>query len=164
MAVTINSLNGMVDASYDTIKETFPVSIASTSGTVSSVNGLNTRIIGSGTVFLTDVKRGYFIWFTTTDEIIEVESVTDDTTLTLKESASTLTGVAWKVIPKNPYSNTSWGVDSVGAADINGITYEASMSKSIGGGKSNGEGGGKRITPILIDSTANSNVVFVSAW
>ena len=164
MAVTINTLNGMVDASYDNIKETFPVSIASTSGTVSSVNGLNTRLIGSGTVFLTDVKKGYYIWFTTTDEIIEVESVADDTTLTLKQSASTLTGVAWKVVPKNPYSNTSWGTDSVGSASINGITYEASMSKSIGNSKSNGQGGGKRISPILINSETNSNVVFISAW
>jgi hypothetical protein len=164
MAATINKLNGMTDASYDNVKETFPESVAPTSGTVSTVNGLNTRVIGVGTVFLTDVKKGDSIWFPVNDEVREVESVCDDLTLTLKFPVdTTVTGEAFKIVPKNGYSIVSWGVDSTAGADINGISYEASMSRTIGNQQPIGQGGGKRIAPLLIDSTVNGNIVYVSA-
>jgi hypothetical protein len=165
MAITKNELNGMTDASYDSVKDTFPASVASTSGTLSTVNGLNTRVIGVGTVFLTDVKKGDYIWFTTTDEVRRVENVTDDLTLTLKSAvATTVTAGAFKIVPKNGYEAISWSIASTGAATINGITYEASMSNSIGSQKPNSQGGGRNVAPVLIDSTANTNIVFVSAW
>jgi len=164
MAVTINELNGMTDGAYENVKDTFPQSVAPTSGTVSSVNGLNTRIIGVGTVFLSDIQKGDFIWFTTTDEVREVVSITDDLTLTLKLPVSTtVTGVAFKVVPKKGYRNVSWGIDDAAGADINGISYNANMSRTISDNKPNGQGGGKRIAPLLIDSTVNGNTVFVAA-
>ncbi len=163
MAVTINKLNGMTDASYDNVKETFPVSTSGT-GTLSTVNGLDTRVIGVGTSFLTEAKKGDYIWFTTTDELREIESIADDLTLTLKFPVdTTVTGVAFSVVPRNGYRNVSWGIDSAAGADINGISYEASMSRSVGNSKPNGQGGGSRIAPLLIDSTVNSNIVFVAA-
>ncbi len=164
MAVTINKIDGMVDASYENVKETFPQSIAPTSGTVSSVNGLDKKIVGSGTTFLADIKRGDYIWFTTTDEVAEVENVVDDENLTLKASLiTTVTGVAWKIVPKNGYRNVSWFVDDVASATVNNIAYPAGVSRSLGNSKPNGEGGGGRIAPVLIDSTVNGNTVYAVA-
>ncbi len=163
MAVEINKLNGMVDGAYDNVKETFPVSVTG-AGTVSSVNGRNVRIVGVGTAFLSAAQIGDFVWFKGNDELREIESICDDETLTLKFPLDvTATGDTYAIVPKHGYSNVSWGVDSVAAADINGISYEAGMSRSIGNSKPNGQGGGKRIAPILIDSTVNGNIVFVTA-
>tara|TARA_R110002096_G_scaffold101463_2_gene224297 strand:+ start:523 stop:1017 length:495 start_codon:yes stop_codon:yes gene_type:complete len=163
MAVIINKLNGMTDASYSNVKDTFPESVVGV-GTISSVNGLNTRIIGVGTSFLTAAKKGDYVWFKGNDELREIESVCDDLTLTIKFPVDvTATGDTFGIVPRNGYRAISWGVDSTAGADINGISYEASMSRSIGNSKPNGEGGGSRIAPLLIDSTVNGNIVFVSA-
>tara|TARA_R110000803_G_scaffold16197_8_gene44492 strand:+ start:8206 stop:8700 length:495 start_codon:yes stop_codon:yes gene_type:complete len=163
MAVTTNNLNGMTDASYDNVKDTFPKSIASTSGTISSVNGLDKKIVGASTVFLTDFQVGDYIWFTTTDEVRRIENIVDDTNLTLEfPVATTVTAVAFSVVRKTGYKNISWMNDSVGVADINNMTYPASTSRTMSSG-ANGSGGGKRIAPLLIDTTASSNIVYVSA-
>ena len=71
MALTTTIIGASVRGVYDNVKDTFPASIAPTSGTVSTKSSLK-QIIGVGTVFISDVNNGDFIWFTTTDELVEV--------------------------------------------------------------------------------------------
>jgi len=159
MAIILNDKNGMTDASYTNVKETFPASVTG-SGTVSSVNGANKRIIGDHSLFLSEVQLGDFIWFTSTDEIREVESVTNDSTLTLKfGTASPIVAGNFKIVPKTGYRSVSWSIDTVAGATINGIAYEAGMSKTVG----NSNPGVRRVAPVLIDTTVGLNTVFVGA-
>lgn len=164
MALTTIQTGSAIDAEYSNVKDTFPASVAPTSGTISTVNTLNKKVAGTGTVFLTDVVAGDFIWFTTVDELVEIENVVSDTSLTLKfPTLTTLTGVAFKIVKKNSFKNISWVIDGAGTAEINTIVYPASYSKTMGNSKSNGEGSTGRLSPILVDSTTNANVVYVSA-
>lgn len=163
MAITQVVTGRNVEASYDNVKDTFPASAAPTAGTVST-GYRKDQIIGSSTVFNTDVEKGDYIWFTTTDELVEVEAVQDDTILSLKqEVAGALSGVAFKIVKKNGYKTISWLIDTAAAAEINSISYEAGVSKTYGNSKSNGEGGGNRLAPVLVDSAINGNVVNISA-
>ena len=162
MAVTTNQTGRLVDADYDNVKDTFPVSSAGT-GTISTVNGADRFVVGVGTSFLTEVEVGEFIWFKTADELAKVESIVSDTELYLVSApATTATGDTFGVVPKVPYSSISWMIDADGAADVNGVTYPANTSRVYGNGKPNTSGGGRRLTPLLIDATANANNVYVS--
>lgn len=160
MAIILNDKNGMTDASYTNVKETFPASVTG-EGRVDTVNGANKRVIGdSNTEFLSKVQLGDFIWFTSTDEIREVESVTDDHTLTLKfGTASPIVAGNFKIVPKTGYRSVSWSIDTVAGATINGIAYESGMSKTVG----NSNPGVRRVAPVLIDTTVGLNTVFVGA-
>lgn len=162
MAITTNITGRTVNASYDSVKDTFPASAAG-SGTLSTVNGLNKQMVGVTTTFLQDIEKGDFIWFTTTDELIEVENVVSDTRASLvRGTATALSGVAYKIVKKNGFRSISWMIDGAAAADINSITYPSSSSSSDSDVKPNGQGGGARRDPILVDSTANANVVYVT--
>jgi len=196
MAITQVVTGRNVEAEYSNVKDTFPASAAPTAGTISTGYRLDQIIgvatvfltdvekgdyiwftttdelvevkgvqdIGVATVFLTDVEKGDYIWFTTTDELVEVKGVQDDLILSLeREVAGALAGVAFKIVKKNGYKTISWLVDSVAAAEINSISYEAGVSKSYGNSKPNGEGGGNRLAPVLVDSAINGNVVNISA-
>lgn len=57
MAVTTEISGSILQADYDNVKETFPESAAG-AGTVSTVNGANLLVIGSGTAFTTAVEVG----------------------------------------------------------------------------------------------------------
>lgn len=160
---TSNTTGNVTKVEYSNEKETFPVSVAPTSGTIST----GTRkdfIVGASTVFLTDVEVGDYIWDTTNDELRKVVGVLSNTEIYLeKEFTNALSADPFKIVPKNVYRTMSWAIDAVGAADINGITFAASMSETLENNKPNGEGGGRRLSPILIDCTANANIVNVSA-
>ncbi len=165
MAVTTKTNGRNVDAEYSNVKETFPESTAATSGTVSTVNNLE-KVVGVGTVFTTDFQRGDHIWFTTTDELVEIRNIVDDLNMTLSRPAPTsVTGVAFSIVKKsdNNFKTVSWLIDAANPAKINEIDYPASTSRSYGNDKPNGQGGGNRISPIIVDSTGNSNIVYVSA-
>lgn len=163
MAITQVVTGRNVEAEYSNVKDTFPASAAPTAGTISTGYRLD-QIIGVATVFLTDVEKGDSIWFTTTDELVEVKGVQDDLILSLeREVAGALAGVAFKIVKKNGYKTISWLVDSVAAAEINSISYGAGVSKTYGNSKPNGEGGGNRLAPVLVDSSVNGNVVNISA-
>jgi hypothetical protein len=163
MAVTTNRTGRLVDATYTNVKETFPVSTAG-AGTVSTVNGADRKVVGSGTAFTTDFSVGDYIWFKTADELAEIENIVSDTEMSLRIAPeTTATGDTYGIIKKNNYSNISWLIDPLTDADINKFTFKAGTSKTYGNSKSNTLGGGKRLPPILIDSTANSNTVFISA-
>lgn len=156
MAVTTNQNGKHTDAEYSNVKETFPESTAG-AGTVSTVNGLNKKVVGSGTSFTTDFQRGDTIWFKTADELCEIDNIVSDTEMTLVLApATTATADTYGIVKKSNYNFISWSIDSTGAAEINGITYDAGISNSD-------ERKTRRLSPFLVDSTSNANKVFVKA-
>jgi hypothetical protein len=163
MAVTTETSGSITQADYDNVKETFPVSTAG-AGTVSTVNSANLLVSGSGTAFTTAVNVGDWIWFKTADELAEVASIVSDTELYLKASpGTTATGDTYGVVPKMNYKSVSFMIDADGVADVNRITYPADTTNVFSSGKPNTSGGGRRLDPLLIDSTASTNNVYVSA-
>jgi hypothetical protein len=156
MAVTTNINGRSVDATYDNVKDTFPLSTAG-AGTVSTVNGLNKKVVGVGTAFTSDFQTGDFIWFKTADELCEVENIVSDTELTLRLApATTATADTYGIVSKSSYEFASWTIDSVGTAEINKVAYPAQTSNGD-------ERKARRLEPFLIDSTANANIVYVKA-
>lgn len=160
---TSNTTGKVTKVQYSNEKDTFPLSSAPTAGTIST----GTRkdfIVGSSTVFLTDLEKGDYIWDTTNDELREVVGVVSNTEVYLdREFTNALSGAAFKIVPKNIYRTMSWAIDAADTAEINGIEFPASTSESLENDKPNFEGGGRRLSPILIDCTANGNTVNVSA-
>lgn len=164
MALTTTIMGSTVRGVYDNVKDTFPASTAPTGGTITSGSRLD-RLTGVGTSFLTDLEKGDFIWNTVTDELLEVESVCSDTEATLKtEMAGAITTDTFKIVKRtdNRFKTISWVIDATGTAEINTVVYPAETSESIGDTKPNGQGGGRKLSPILVDSTTNSNKVYVT--
>jgi len=162
MALSTVISGNKVRGSYSNVKDTFPASEAG-AGTLSTVNGLNKQMVGVTTTFLQDIEKGDFIWFTTVDELIEVENVLSDTEASLvRGTATALSGVAYKIVKKNGFSSISWMIDSLGTAEIDTIVYPAQSSESSGNSKPNQQGGGRRLTPIIVDTTTNGNIAYVT--
>lgn len=154
MAVTINGQHG----TYSNVKDTFPVSTTLT-GTVSSVND-KTRIVGSGTAFLTEISRGEWLYVAAETEVRQVREVLSNTELILEEKfTNTLTGATAKRVPRQTYRSISWLIDDDGTAKIDGQTFPAGKSGTLGLTRVNETG--KRPAPIIIDSTTNANEVFI---
>jgi hypothetical protein len=145
---------GNTDATFD---------VATLGDLVSTVNNLE-KVVGTFTAFTTDCQPGDFIWFTTVDELYEIRNIVDDTNLTLMLPAPSLTDVAYKIVKKsdNNFNKISWLIDAANPAKINEIDYPASTSETLGNDLPNGQGGGKRISPIIVDSTGNGNIVYVT--
>jgi len=162
MAITTQVIGNIVESKYDNVKETFPESVAPTGGTISTGYRLD-QLIGVGTSFLSDLEKGDVIWFTTTDELADVIAIDGDLKVTLsREISGSLAGVAFRVVKKNGFKSISWLIDSANPALINTIEYPLGTSKSYGNDKPNGQGGGRRTNPVLVDSTLNGNIVYVS--
>lgn len=145
-------ISGNSDATFDVLTLTDIVS-----------TGTDLKVIdGAGTKFLTDVVAGDYIYFPTTDEIEEIESVQSDTRLYLKTAIASKAGVAFKFIKKyNCFRSVSILLTAT-AEEINTISMPLGTSKTYGNDKPIGAGGGRRITPILIDSTVNAGIVLAS--
>lgn len=156
MALTIDKLSGSVHASYDNVKETFPVSVASAGAGADTVDVTERDVWGTGTAFTTDFKKGDFVWFTTTDELRRIENIVDDEKMTLEHPvASPLSGVVFKVVPREGYSSVSWLNDSTGTIEINGIPMPVDASDTFRTDL--------RFIPVLIDSTVSANIVTLTA-
>ena len=162
MAVTEKITGQNVESAYANVKETFPQSVAPSAGTISTGSRLD-QIVGSGTSFKSEIEKGDWIWDTTNDELVEVMCVLDDTSIRLaRELSNSLAGAAFRIVKKNGFKKISWVVDDLNDATINGIAYPLATSKTYGNDKPNGQGGGERLAPVLIDTTANGNTVFIS--
>jgi hypothetical protein len=113
-------------------------------------------VYGVGSAFTTDFQKGDFVWFTDTDELRRIENIVDDTKMTLEHPvAATITAKPFKVISREGYNSVSWLNDSVGAIEINGIAMPADASDTFRTDL--------KFFPILIDSTSNANVVYLTA-
>lgn len=153
MAVTISGSHG----DYDNVKDTFPQSTSLT-GTIDAVaNG--EQIVGTGTLFTTELQIGEYIYIASQSAFRKIRSITDDTNLYLYPAQAfptpTFSGATPRRVPKNTYHSISWAIDATGTAKIDNITFPASQSGTMS------EVGGKRPEPILIDSTENSNNVYI---
>ena len=149
MAVTINNQHG----TYSNVKDTFPQSTTVT-GTITKANA--TMIVGTGTAFSTEFQVGEWIYVAGITEIQQIELIVSDTELYLKEQFSgAVSGAAYKRVPRFTYRGVSWLIDGDGTAKIDNQTFEA--------GKSGGLTymNAKRPRPIIIDSTANGNEVYI---
>jgi hypothetical protein len=153
MAVTIDNQSGTAHAAYANVKETFPVSAAPTSGTITIVAGQPKLVVGTTTVFLTDFNVGDYIWFTSTDELRRIESISSDTELILQQPvAGAITAQAFKTIKAIGYKTISWANDITGVSNINGVAFPSGISSSYEGKK-----------VLLIDSTVGGGTVSVMA-
>ena len=154
MAVTINGQHG----TYSNVKETFPQSSALT-GTISSVND-GTLIIGVGTLFLTELSRGEWIYVAAETEIRQVREVMSDTELILeREFTNTLSGATPRLTPRQTYREISWRIDSAASAKIDNIEMQAGQAGTLSLTRVNNYG--KRPAPVIFDSTENSNTIYL---
>lgn len=150
MAVTISGQH----ADYDNVKDTFPQSTALT-GTISAVNN-DTLIIGSGTAFTTELQVGEYIYIAAQSAFRQIRAINSDTELVVKSAfPSAVSGATPKRVPVQGYRMISWAIDADGTAKIDNITFPASQSGTLD------YSGGKRPEPVLIDSTANANNVYL---
>lgn len=150
MAVTISGQH----ADYDNVKDTFPQSTSLT-GTITAVNN-NTLVIGTSTLFTSELQVGEYIYIAAQSVFRKIRRINSDTELVLETAFdSAVSGATPRRVPVQGYRMISWGIDSTGTAKIDNITFQASMSGTLS------YMGGKRPEPILIDSTANGNNVYV---
>lgn len=139
---------------YDNVKDTFPQSTALT-GTISAVNN-NTLIIGSSTLFTTELQVGEYIYIAAQSAFRKIRRINSDTELVIQSAfPSAVSGATPLRVPEQTYREYSLVIDSAGTAKIDNITLPASTA--IGRPMT----GGKRPEPVLIDSTANANIVNV---
>lgn len=150
MAVTISGQH----ADYDNVKDTFPQSTTLT-GTITAVNN-NTLIKGTGTAFETELQAGEWIYIEAQSAFRQIRAINSNTELVLWSAfPAAVSGATPKRVPNSGYRMISWSIDSAGTAKIDNITFEAGDSGTLS------YMGGKRPSPILIDSTANGNNVYV---
>ena len=156
MALTTDTQSGVTSAAYDNVKDTFPASTDPTAGTVTVTATQLQLVTGVSTEFLTDFKVGDYIWFTTTDEIRRIQSISSDTEMTLQHPISgAVAGVAFKVASKVGYRTISWANDSTGVSNINGVAMVANLSATIDTTH--------EAKALLIDSTIGGGIVNVIA-
>jgi len=155
MAITKTINSGTIYASYDNVKETFPESAATTGSGADTVDVVSKNVFGTGTAFKSDFRKGGFVWLTTNDELRRINNIVSDTKMTLEHPATNVTGETIKSIDIMGFDSVSYIIDSVGAANINGIPLPAEASETF---KTD-----VHFFPILIDSTPNANTVTVTA-
>lgn len=155
MALTTTHNSGTIYASYNNVKETFPQSVATTGAGADTVQVLGKNVFGTGTAFTTDFKVGGFVWLTTNDELRRIIRISSDTKMTLEHSATSVAADTAKAIPVQGFDNVSYIVDDVDSVEINSIEVPAGTSESFRTDI--------KFFPILIDTTANANVVTLTA-
>ncbi len=152
MAITINGQY----ATYENVKDTFPVSTALT-GTVSAVNN-GELIVGSDTAFSTELQTGEWLYIPSITQIRQIKSIASDTELYLYSAFSVaVSGLDASKTPKQTYKSISWKIDSTAGASINGQVFEANNSGTLGFD----EVGRTRPDPIIIDSDTTGNKVYL---
>ena len=155
MALTSEINAGTAHAAYANVKETFPESTAATSGTISILIGDLKKVVGVGTVFLTDFNVGDYIWITTADDLRRISSIASDTEMTLQFPATVAAADTFRKIKPIGYYTVSWANDITGVSNINKIPFAAGLSATYDGTIA------RKV--ILIDSTVSGGTVNVIA-
>ena len=142
---------------YDNVKETFPASDSIT-GTIDGVNN-GTLIVGTSTLFTTELQEGQYLYIAAQSAFRKIISIVSATVLYIDSAfpTATFTGATARKIPNKRYKSISWEIDAAGTAVINGITFPASNSATLA------LIGGVYPEPILVDSTGNTNNVYIQA-
>lgn len=141
---TITLTGGGADATFD---------IATVTDNKVAVAGR--VVVGSYSQFLSEAVKGDWIWLKDNDELRRIESVSDDGKIILETNATTDSSTDYAIIKRQGFNSVGYAVDSVGTVEINSIPVFADMSETFRTDL--------RFIPILIDTTANSNKVIVTA-
>ena len=149
--------NNKVDLISNEI-DTIPRSVAAT-GTITSAN--NRLIVGSSTLFTTELQEGDWIFISGQSEVQKVVNIVSNTELVLQDAFTTpLSASAFKSVPKNQYTMISWLIDTAGTAEIDGNVFPASASATVENFTVR-DGRASLVDPIVMDTTTNSNVIYV---
>lgn len=129
--------------------------IATISG--DEVEIIDRNVFGNGTKFLTDFQEGDFIWLLDTDEVRKIENIVSDTKMTMQHNGTATAGTPtdFKVVKNMGFKKVAYFIDAIGAAKINGVNFPKSAQGDFNTSNV--------FFPILIDSTANSNIVSIIA-
>lgn len=146
---------------YTNVQDSFPRSSALT-GTVSSVN-IGKKLVGTGTAFLTEVKKGDWIYVKAQNAFRKVEWVYDDTNLSIESPfAVALSGASIHVTPDSRAIELTI-IPVTAVATINGRAVAADVPiKFETGGKGWRNAAGSFVGPIDIDTTTNTSTAQVS--
>lgn len=139
--------------SRSTGHDTFPASKAKT-GTITTTNAYDgKRVIGTSTLFTTELEIGGWIVDIAHDEIRKITNILTDTNLTIDHAFSnSLTGLALKYVP--PSDSVELSVVFSGASGkIDGQLLPANIGFSFG--KTGRDNSAVRdfIDPLIIDAT-----------
>lgn len=143
---------------YTAEKDTFPRSSALT-GTISAVNGLNKKIVGSGTSFKTELTEGEWIFVAAEDEVRKIENIVSDTELTVRQGFTNgFTGATGKKTPRSAYRSVSFLVDTLTAV-VDGVSFAVDRGNSNEIQTAPGVGV-TELDPIIIDAAGNVTVSY----
>jgi len=149
MAITQNGQH----LTYTNVKDTFPISTALT-GTVTDAGPA--RLIGTGTLFTDELQVGEWIYIAANTECRQIKHILSDTELVLDQAfAAAVSGATPRRVPRQTWRGISWLIDADGTARIDNQLFEPGKSGALS------YMGGRRPNPIIIDSTTNSNDVFL---
>lgn len=142
--------------------DTYPRSLAVT-GTIDSDND-GRDIYGTGTLFASEFQVGEYLFVAAKSEVRRIKNIQSDTKISLDEpfSGAALSGATPLRVERPNRRSISFSIDTTGAADINGVMLAAGTSNTFQSSGNNSVGRQYQV-PIVIDSTANANVVSVSA-
>ena len=144
-----NNRNIRLSAETDTI----PRSIAPTGTTISTVNGLDLKIVGVGTTFLTEFQVGDWLFIPSENECRKIVNIVSDTEMTIEKQFTTrpLTAVAYRKTPKSNYSMISYSFDSSGGT-VDNVVADAGETNSYEQGTKGGVRA-QRVDPLVIEAT-----------
>lgn len=138
---------------YDNVKDTFPISTALT-GTVTAAGPA--RLIGTGTLFTTQLQVGEWVYIAANTECRQIKHILSDTELVLDQAfAAAVSGATPRRVPRQTWRGISWLINGTTTAVIDGQTFEAGKSGSLS------YMGGRRPNPIIVDSAAVAGKVFL---
>lgn len=156
---TQTTIGGTLAIEYNNETETFPVSTALT-GTIDSVNGLNKEIVGTNTLFETELQVGDWIYVAAKGECRQIENISNDTKLSLK---SAFTGAALSgATPLRvycPFREASIGVRGT-TATINGVKVNNASTTKIGSISS--ESRKSQLDPFVVVAGATDYVTIIA--
>lgn len=135
---------------YDNEQDSFPRSTTG-SGTITSVNN-KTKIVGSGSSFLTEARVGDYIYIKAQSafrKIIEIQTATE--LFIDRAFASNVSASAYRITPRDCYSEISAAVVDTGAAVINGVTF--AQNQVWTDSKSSRDNGARCVDPMDINAT-----------
>lgn len=115
---------------YDNVHDTFPVSSALT-GTITKANN-GELIVGSGTLFSTELQTGEWLFIAAIDEVRQIRSISSDTELYLYRAfTGAVSGATARKVPRQTYMSVSWKNVDTDACKINGISQAAGTSATL---------------------------------
>lgn len=133
---------------YSNEQDSFPRASAGT-GTITAYNN---RIVGSSTLFTTEVQVGDYIYMKTQNAFRRVLDIQSDTELTIDRAfGSAISAASFHITPKDGYIEVSAYVTGAGAGEIDGVSFAQNNGNTW-----TGVDRSSKIYPIDIDATGTT--------